>query len=199
MTEKDFFQHYTASNSQRKKLCGYIELLLHWNNKINLIGRSTTQDIWQRHIFDSAALLAHIPAPNLHIADLGSGAGLPGVVLAILSQNPITLIESSGKKSTFLQEVKNQLGLEYTIAHCRIESFAPIKKFDIITARAVAELHTLWAWSASIRQKTATGLFLKGALAEQEFAHLAPNIKVHTTPHPHGQGKIITLQQMDHA
>ncbi len=197
MTVGDFFQKFDVTETQREQLYAYSELLLQWNNRINLIGRSTSEDIWQRHILDSAALLAHIPAPGLHIADLGSGAGLPGIILAILSQNPITLIESSGKKVTFLQEVKNQLRLEYTIAHCRIESFTPKEKFDIITARAVAELQTLWAWSNSIRQTTAIGLFLKGEQAEREFSALTSDIDVQTTPHPYGRGQIITLQHID--
>ena len=199
MTAENFFQKFDVTQTQREQLYAYSELLLQWNNRINLIGRSTAEDIWQRHILDSAALLGHIPAPELRIADLGSGAGFPGIILAILSQNPITLIESSGKKATFLQEVKNQLGLDYTIAHCRIESFTPQEKFDVITARAVAELRTLWAWSSAIRQAAAIGLFLKGERAEQEFSALTSDIDIQTTPHPYGQGQIITLQSIDNA
>ena len=199
MRAEDFFHKFTVTTTQREKLFGYTDLLLQWNNNINLIGRSTAEDIWQRHILDSAALLAHIPDSSCRIADLGSGAGLPGVILAILSDNPITLIESSGKKATFLQEVKNKLGLEYTLAHCRIEKLIPEEKFDIITARAVAELQTLWSWSHEIRKDTAIGIFLKGEQAEQEFQALSPDIDRKITPHPYGQGHIITLQTLQSA
>lgn len=194
MHSQDFFQHFSVTKTQRAQLYAYKELLLLWNNKINLIGRSTAEDVWQRHFLDCAALVQHVRTPNLRIADLGSGAGLPGIILAILTENPITLIESSGKKAAFLQEVKNQLGLEYRLAHCRIESFTPEEKFDIITARAVAELQKLWAWSAPIGQKTAIGLFLKGEQAQQEFAALEPDVAIEKTPHPYGQGYIVTVK-----
>lgn len=199
MTAEDFFHKFAVTTTQREKLFAYTDLLLQWNRRINLIGRSTAEDIWQRHILDSAALLAHIPNSNCRIADLGSGAGLPGVVLAILSDNPITLVESSGKKATFLQEVKNKLDLEYTLAHCRIEEFIPEENFDVITARAVAELQTLWAWSHSVRKDSAIGIFLKGERVEQEFQAISPDIDIQTEPHPYGQGHIVTLQLLQNA
>lgn len=197
MTTRKSLQDFICTKAQHEQLSDYSKLLLQWNNKINLIGRSTSAEIWQRHILDCTALQTHISASDLHIADLGSGAGLPGVILAIMSENPITLIESSEKKVAFLQEVKNQLGLQYTIAHCRIESFAPEKKFDIITARAVAQLNTLWSWSHGIREKSAIGLFLKGVQVEQEFASLDSNIHIKTMSHPYGEGKIIILQNTE--
>ena len=120
----------------------YKNLLCEWSTRMNLVAPSTLQDIDNRHIADSAQLADFLPH-NTSIIDLGSGAGFPGVVLAILGWN-VTCIESIGKKVSFLSEVKKQLNLDnLTIYHGRVEEYIdklPKDKKYIFTARAFAPL-----------------------------------------------------------
>src|SRR5262245_48768743 len=117
-----------------------VETLLRWRKAINLIGRATLDDIWGRHILDSAQLAPLIPAEAKTVADLGSGAGFPGLVLAALRPAlDITLIEADARKSAYLGEAARKMGLprQPKIVVSRIEA-APPARADVVTARALA-------------------------------------------------------------
>jgi len=124
------------------KFTKYKQLLCEWSNRMNLVAPSTLNDIDNRHIADSAQLADFLPR-DANIIDLGSGAGFPGVVLAILGWH-VTCVESIGKKVSFLTEVKNQLNLDnLTIYHGRVEDYIaklPRNNKYIFTARAFASL-----------------------------------------------------------
>jgi len=129
------------------KLSLYVELLLKWQEKINLISTNSKTEIWQRHIEDSLQLQKFVPPQTKAIIDLGSGAGLPGIVLAVATGIKTYLIESDRRKSIFLQEVVRQLWLDAHIINERIEK----AKLDIgqgeviITARGLADLDKIFA------------------------------------------------------
>lgn len=153
-----------------EKFIKYEKLLKEWSTKMNLVAPSTLTNIQQRHIKDSAQLAKYLPK-NTNIIDLGSGAGFPGVVLAILGWN-VTCIESIGKKTKFLSELKRELDLpNLTIINDRIENFlskTPVKAGNFVfTSRAFAPLIKIFDYT----HKTNCRLFLlKGREIDNEIS-----------------------------
>jgi 16S rRNA (guanine527-N7)-methyltransferase len=141
------------------------------NTTMNLVGASTLGEFWRRHFVDSAQLLWF--APDVRVwADLGSGAGLPGLVLAILLKGRpgarVHLVESMAKRCRFLTEVVEALDLPAVVHHARAETLA--LKVQTVTARACAPLERLLAYAEPFFARGARGLFLKGAEVEREIA-----------------------------
>ena len=141
----NFELYLKNSNSDLEK---YIELLKKWQKAVNLISLNTLPDIWNRHILDSAQLYLLIPDKKITLVDMGSGAGFPALVLAILNKNnngPIQqmfLIESDMKKTLFLKEVIRELKLPVQVLNKRIENVSGIQA-DVLTARALSSLSDL--------------------------------------------------------
>jgi 16S rRNA (guanine527-N7)-methyltransferase len=169
--DEDLYQllskHINVSRETAKKLEIFAELLKNKNSQINLIGRNTVSDIYQRHILDSLQLLKYINIEK-KILDFGTGAGFPGLVLNIAGANNITLVESIKKKCNFLIEVKEQLALSCTIKNERIESLTSLNN-EIITARAVAPLSKLIALVYNQQQENTECFFFKGKNYQQEI------------------------------
>ena len=145
-----------------------------WNGAINLVAKSTLADAWDRHIADSAQLLLLAPETPVHWADLGSGAGFPGLVVAIIlaersPETRVTLVESDRRKATFLRESVRGLGLTTTVLAERIETIAPLCA-DVVSARALARLEKLLPLTARHIAPDGIALFLKGAAAQSELA-----------------------------
>lgn len=183
--------------NNKDKFKVYAETLCEWSKKMNLVAPSTLNNIETRHFADSAQL-ANILPKNVSVIDLGSGAGFPGVVLAILGYN-VTCIESIGKKTAFLTEVKNRLNLtNLTIYHGRVEDFVkntPINPEEtVFTARAFAPLIKIldYVW------KTKCRLFLlKGREIETEIATAKTKYKFdyELIPSQTGDGQIIIIKK----
>lgn len=173
----------------------YEKLLREWSEKMNLVAPSTLGDIKNRHFADSAQLADVLPK-DVNIIDLGSGAGFPGVVLAIMGWN-VTCIESIGKKTAFLEAVKKELNLNnLNIFHGRVEEYVrhlPAKSNNFVfTARAFAPLIKIMNYVA----KTKYRLFLlKGREIESEIATAKQKykFKYELTPSKTGDGFIITI------
>ena len=163
------------------QLEAYVALLEKWQPKINLIANSTLPDIWQRHVWDSAQLITHIPPTARTILDVGSGGGFPGLVIAILSEATVHLVESDQRKSIFLQTVIRELGLNAQVHNARLETLPPMAP-DIITARALASVEKLLDWLQPQLETGPDCLFLKGVRVEEELTILAsyPNITAST-------------------
>ena len=147
----------------------YEKILRDWSRRMNLVAPSTLDNIQERHIADSAQLADILP-PDVSVIDLGSGAGFPGVVLAVLGWR-VTCIESIGKKAAFLSAVKEQLGLEnLTIFHGRVEDYVrrlPAKTDKIVfTARAFASLTKIMDYVARTKYRL---FLLKGREIEAEI------------------------------
>ena len=174
-----------VSRETMAALEAYVALLLRWNRTINLISRGDEALIWERHIADSLALAALLPAEFSHAIDIGSGGGLPGVVLAIATQRPIHLVESDQRKSAFLREVTRELSLPIIVHATRIETAKP-PKAPVITARAVAPLTTLLAFATPHLAPGGICLFPKGRTANDELtaARLEWHMDVVSTPSP---------------
>lgn len=169
-----FLSHITVPRETITQLDRYAELLAEWNERFNLVAASTIPQIWIRHFLDSAQLGAHI-APlldtgtTIKLADIGSGAGFPGLVFAILYPKlDVHLIESTGKKANFLREVAKELKLNVSVHQQRAESIRDMEA-DIVTARAVTALAQLLSLSKPLMKKDSFCLFLKGQNADAEL------------------------------
>jgi 16S rRNA (guanine527-N7)-methyltransferase len=168
------------------RLEAYVEILLKWQKAINLIGPATLADIWDRHILDSAQLLPHVPADTKRLADLGTGAGFPGLVLAALRPNlDVILIESDARKAAFLGEAGRRMSLakQPKIVIGRIEAVPPAEA-DVLTARALAPLGTLLGWAARHRSDPAICLFHKGKDWEAELTDARRGWDIELHPYP---------------
>ncbi len=156
----------------RDRLRTYVDLLLRWNARINLIGRATEDEVWTRHIDDSLQLAPLLPAGAIALADLGSGAGFPGLVLSIAGGLPVTLIESDRRKASFLAEAARLTAAPATIAAHRVEDVPPLST-RLITARAFAPLPKLLPLAARHLAPGGVLLLPKGARSEDELTAAA--------------------------
>lgn len=159
-----------ASDSEIADLEAYRVMLSDANAVMNLVGPDSLPDFWSRHALDSVQLLDHAPDARSW-ADLGAGAGLPGIVLAILMKargGQVHLIDSLQKRCRFLQTVVDSLELPATVVWARAEAHKV--KVDVVTARAVAPLTKLLGYAQAYHQAGALGLYLKGEKAEAEVA-----------------------------
>lgn len=159
-----------ATEAQLADLTAFRDRLAASNAVMNLVGPSSLPDFWNRHALDSAQLLALAPDAKTW-ADLGAGAGFPGVVLAILLKDRpgarVWLIDSLSKRCRFLQEVVDALDLPAIVINGRAEEQSI--EVDIVTARALAPLDKLLAYAQPYLSRGAQGLFLKGERAEDEL------------------------------
>lgn len=153
------------------KLDKYDVLLLKWQKAINLVGPTTLEDRASRHFLDSVQLIRYLPSTDVTLVDIGSGAGFPGLVLAMLGVREVHLVESDIRKATFLREVSRETSLPVTIHDRRVED-CQIEGMQVLTARALAPLVDLLGYMYRLGNGSAqtTGLFLKGAQAEAEIA-----------------------------
>lgn len=161
----------------------YLGLLLKWQKAINLVGPKTLDDPWRRHILDSAQLVPFLPKGTRAIADLGSGAGFPGLVLAIVTGIPVHLVESDGRKCAFLGEVARATGAPATVHNRRIEAL-DLPPVDVVTARALAPLPELLNLAEKLFAPGTVGLFLKGRQAEGELTEARKSWKMNAVNHP---------------
>lgn len=197
----DEFQSLTGAWPERMAdLSVFLERLTETNAVMNLVGPDSLPDFWNRHAFDSAQLLDLAPEAR-NWADLGAGAGFPGLVLAILLKGRadahVFLIDSLGKRCRFLQEVVDDLALPATVINGRAEEQA--LKVDIVTARALAPLERLLGYAQPYMARGAKGLFLKGEKAEAELRdarkvwHLEGELSVSRSD---PRGRIVTVRSL---
>jgi 16S rRNA (guanine527-N7)-methyltransferase len=159
----------SVSRETLERLTAYVELLGQWNRRINLVSGNTMGDIWRRHILDSAQLYPLLPPRTRSLVDLGSGAGLPGLVLAIMGIAEVHLVESDQRKAAFLREAIRITEAPATIHAQRIETVPPFFA-DAVTARALADLSQLIEISQKFRNARTLCLFLKGKSVAEELA-----------------------------
>jgi 16S rRNA (guanine527-N7)-methyltransferase len=159
----------SVSRETRMLLDGYVALLLAENERQHLIGKSTVDEIWERHIADSAQLVRFAPRPDSSWLDIGSGAGLPGVVIAILTDGPVSLVEPRKLRADFLHRATEALGLSERVTVHAAKAERITGKFDVITARAVASLDALLRISQHLSTDKTLWLFPKGKSAQSEL------------------------------
>ncbi len=156
-----------VSRETTDRLARHLDLLRRWQTRINLVGAATLSDPWRRHVLDSAQLAPLIPA-GARLVDLGSGAGFPGLVLAILRGGPVHLIESDARKAAFLHEAVRATGAQAEVHNARAETLE--LRANVVTARACAPLDRLLGLALPLLAPGGICLFLKGARVEEELA-----------------------------
>ena len=192
-----------VSRETEKRLALYVERLRQWQTVKNLVGPATLQHVWTRHIADCGQLVDLAPAAQRWI-DLGSGAGFPGLVVAILLHGrpgvSVDLVESNARKCAFLRDVVRATGAPARVHAGRIEQVVPtLGAVDVVTARALAPLPDLLAMSRPLLEQGATGLFLKG----EEEGEPGPAVSPATysvdsiVSRTHARGRILVVRRAD--
>ncbi|MEX5598223.1 16S rRNA (guanine(527)-N(7))-methyltransferase RsmG [Pseudophaeobacter sp. C1-32P7] len=171
MTTEALLERLNVSRETLDRLKIFEQVLQKWNPKINLVSRNSLDDLWTRHIIDSVQVFRCVSPPN-HWVDMGSGGGLPGVIVAIMAaeESPntkVTLIESDQRKSAFLRTAARECGAKLTVISKRIEQADP-QNADVLSARALADLSLLLEFSERHLSPTGTALFPKGANWKKE-------------------------------
>ena len=167
----DVLARLNVSRESLLKIEAYVDLLLTWQTKINLIGPSTVETVWRRHILDALQLLPLMHFKTEGVADLGSGAGIPGLILALGGDLKADLYESNGKKVAFLREAIRQTKADVRVHQIRLETLEehlPARMPDYVTARALAPLEKLLLWAEPFLKRGAIGLFHKGQDVDSE-------------------------------
>ena len=160
----------TADAEQR--LRRFEALLVRWNARINLVSRADCDQIWSRHILDCAQLVALLPSPSGTLVDIGSGAGFPGLVLALTTQWRVHLVESDQRKAAFLREAVRVTGTSACVHAVRVQTLQMVPA-QVVTARAVAPLATLLGLALPILAASGICLFPKGESVEDELTAAA--------------------------
>lgn len=184
---EELFDRFNVSRVSRKRIETYVRLLLAWQSKINLIGPTTVPIVWERHILDALQLLPLLPAEAVTIADLGSGAGIPGLVVAMAADLEVHLYESNGKKAAFLREAARQTGTRAHVHAVRLETLANVHvvpKVQCVTARALAPLSLLLGYAEPFLMNGAIGLFHKGQDIDIELTEATKYWKIQSVRHP---------------
>jgi len=183
--------HLSVSRETFAKLEAFAELVRKWNPKINLVSKNSLDDLWQRHILDSVQVF-ELAEGEGHWVDLGSGGGFPGVVVAILNQEPqnfkVTMVESDQRKCAFLRTAIRELGLTASVKTERIEQLDGLEA-DILSARALADLTQLLDFTELHLNPDGTALFPKGQNwqsedrdAKQVWAYALEAVESKTNP-----------------
>jgi 16S rRNA (guanine527-N7)-methyltransferase len=157
----------SVSRETFDRLALYEAMLREENRRQNLVSESTLADFWGRHILDSAQLVRYEPRPRARWLDIGSGAGLPGIVIACLVDGPVTLIEPRRLRAEFLHRVCESLGLKASLVVGKAER--ALGEYDVITARAVAKLSQLLKISAHLSTRNTVWALPKGRHAREEL------------------------------
>src|SRR5260221_5943603 len=176
-------ERFNVSRESKSRLETYVSLLLAWQQRINLIGSSTAHQVWERHTADSLQLIALLPPETRIIADLGSGAGIPGLILAIATGHHVRLYESNGKKCAFLREAIRQTRAPAAVYQNRIEVIGPDMnkpRADVVMARAFSPLERLLEYAAPFLAEGAVGLFHKGQDVDLELTRATKYWKLAT-------------------
>jgi 16S rRNA (guanine527-N7)-methyltransferase len=202
---EDFAAAFGVSRETVEKLDAYAGLLTRWQRVVNLVAPSTLSQIWHRHFADSAQILAFAPEAKCWI-DLGTGAGFPGLVIAILLANHedriVHLVESNSRKCAFLSEVIRRTKVSAVVHAARIEDIARggrVGVVDVVTSRALAPLSALLGLSCGFFGENTLGLFLKGREANQEIEEAGRHWRFELrclASRTNGDGRIVEIRKL---
>ena len=198
LTAATFQKQTGVSRETLARLEAYVELLSAWNRRINLVGPRTIGDVWRRHILDCAQLFPLIPSKTRVLLDVGSGAGLPGLILAILGVKEVHLVEADQRKCVFLREAARITQAPVQIHAQRLES-CPKFGADAITARAFAPLADLLDQVCQFIEPHSILLFLKGKTVGEELTEARKGWNMWATQHPSvsdPSGTVLRLEQV---
>ncbi len=184
-----------VSRETLQRLSAYLELLRRWQGAINLVGASTLADPWRRHILDCGQIAPHVPQGAGTVLDLGSGAGLPGLVLALLGVPGVHLVESHQRKAQFLREAARATGAPVVVHAVRIEQLELCA--DVVTARALAPLPRLLELAAPVLAPGGLCLFLKGEAVRDELTQARQSWHMHSEIVPSRSGSRGVLLKLE--
>lgn len=196
------FEALGVSRESRLRLESYVDVLLAWQQRINLIGPTTVANVWTRHILDGLQLLPLIPAGCRRIADLGSGAGIPGLVVSLAADIETHLYESNNKKCAFLREAIRRTGAKAHVHCLRIEDVSAGGMpggIDCMTSRALAPLLKLLEYAEPFLMRGTTALFHKGRDVDLELTEATKYWKFEFIKHPSvcdSQGVILEMREV---
>jgi 16S rRNA (guanine527-N7)-methyltransferase len=189
-------------------------LLVDWNARINLVGSATLADFWRRHALDCAQIVDLVPdtesarAGPRRWVDLGSGAGFPGLAVALALEgagrtDEVHLVESNQKKAAFLREAIRATGARAVVHAVRVEALAadPDARFDVVAARACAPLTRLLGYASSLWKDDSVGVFLKGREAEVELTLAAKSWRFQFDLQPSRSdpfGRVVLITRLEH-
>jgi 16S rRNA (guanine527-N7)-methyltransferase len=199
-----FAERFGVSRESLDRLQIYADLLMVWQSRINLVSQSSLPEIWQRHVADSLQLLPYLGDDAHAVADLGSGAGFPGLALACARNLAVHLYESNGKKVSFLRDVIRHTGAKGVVHQVRLESLSTqtgLPTVQAVTARALAPLPELLDYAQPFLSGGAMGIFLKGEDVDSELTQAAKSWtiryqKVASTTD--STGVILLVQEVSH-
>jgi 16S rRNA (guanine527-N7)-methyltransferase len=200
MRAEDFAERHGVSRETLGRLQAYADCLATWQEKMNLVGRSTMEDLWRRHMQDSAQLLRHVPRGCRRLIDLGSGAGFPGLVLSIMGVQGVELVESDQKKAAFLRAAALASGSDAVVHACRAEDL-PVGHADAVTARALAPLDRLVPMVAPFLAEGSVAILPKGSSVEGELKAVARHWHLWYTRHTSmtdPRGSILVIDRLYH-
>jgi 16S rRNA (guanine527-N7)-methyltransferase len=194
-----------AANVSRETLArlkAYVGMLGEWNARQNLVSARSLDDVWRRHVWDSAQLKAFIPDTAKSLIDLGSGAGFPAMVLALLRPElRVVATDSTAKKCRFLEEVAARTGATVEVRNARLED-GPHEIFDVVTARACAPLAKLISYAQRFQGPQTINLFLKGQSVAGELTEARKSWRMKALNHPSRtdpSGTILELRELKYA
>ncbi len=181
-----------VSRETLARLQCYVACLQRWNTTINLVSAGDLGEIWDRHVADGIAMATLLPDRPGLVTDLGSGAGIPGMVAAIITGRTITLVESDRRKAAFLVEAAREVGAPVTILPTRAEKCG-VRGQAVVMARALAPLHRLLAYCTPLLDPDGCGLFLKGHDSEAEIAQARQSFSFNVIRHTVGGSLILEV------
>lgn len=202
MNRAEFEAAFNVPRETMHRLDVYIAQLQKWSRAINLIGPIEADELWERHVSDSGQLIRLLPQNSFHLVDIGSGAGLPGLVLAILLSDrtpdaTVTLVESDQRRCAFLRECARQTGTAVQVLADRVENLD--LNADIVTARAVAPLSRLLGMCSFVAGPSTRLLLMKGDRVQDEIDAAAETWNISYTLHPSrcGPGTILDIDAFE--
>jgi len=168
----------TLSEEQQLTLINFVDLLVKWNKVYNLTAVRDPLKILDRHIFDSLSVLPYLSGNRL--IDIGAGAGIPGIPLAVAQcDKEFVLLDSNRKKTRFMQQAKTELSLtNVSVIHSRVENYQPDQLFDAVISRAFASLKKMAQWSSHLVNESGVLFAMKGSYPEQEISELANSFEI---------------------
>ncbi|MHC5347329.1 16S rRNA (guanine(527)-N(7))-methyltransferase RsmG [Metapseudomonas furukawaii] len=187
---------------QQESLLGYLALLIKWNKAYNLTAVRDPDEMVSRHLLDSLSIVPHVGPLGDNWLDVGSGGGMPGIPLAILfPERRFTLLDSNGKKTRFLTQVKLELKLaNLDVVHSRVEAFTPERPFDGIVSRAFSSLEDFSNWTRHLGDSETRWLAMKGLHPDDELQALPADFRVESAhalevPGCQGQRHLLILRR----
>jgi len=202
---RDDFQARTGVS--RETLDGFDrwrQILVETSAHTNLVARSSLDHFWERHALDSFQLMPLVSRETRLVADLGAGAGFPGIALALGFRDRgqaarVVMVDSVGKKVAFLRKVIDELGLDAEARSVRVETLDPAEGFDLVTARAFAPLNKLLSYTAPLLKNGAEGLFFKGRQYQDELteARKSWTVDPEVIPSQTSDGVILRIKEVE--